>query len=244
LAARLSAVRTVVSGAAPLSADLAEDFTRRTRLTVHQGYGLTEAAPVVTSTLVSRTVKPGSVGAALPGVSLRIVDESGRSPESEDPGEILVSGDNLFDGYWPDRQDGPVDGWFPTGDVGFLDADGDLFLVDRLKEIVIVSGFNVYPSEIEEVLGDVDGVAESAVVGVPDEGTGEAVIAYVRAEGDRTTWDEVEVRARDACTRRLARFKQPVRIEVVAQLPRTVTGKIAKGRLRDALRHRGDGLLE
>jgi long-chain acyl-CoA synthetase len=244
VAPRLAGVRTVVSGAAPLPPDLSEEFRRRTGLTVHQGYGLTEAAPVVTSTLGSGTVKPGSVGVALPGVSLRLVDEGGDAPEGEDPGEILVAGDNLFDGYWPDGEDGPVDGWFATGDVGFLDGDGDLFLVDRVKEIVIVSGFNVYPSEIEEVLRDTDGVAEAAVVGVPDERTGEALVAYVRATGDASTWSAVEARARDTCERRLARFKQPLRIEVVAQLPRTVTGKIAKGRLRDALRHRGDGLLE
>ena len=244
VAERLGGVRTVVSGAAPLSPELAEEFHRRTGLRVHQGYGLTEAAPVVTSTLVSTSVKPGSVGAALPGVSLRLVDESGQPPEGEDPGEIVISGDNLFDGYWPDKHDGPVDGWFATGDVGFLDGDGDLFLVDRLKEIVIVSGFNVYPTEIEEVLTTVDGVADAAVVGVPDERTGEAVVAYLRASGDASTWADLADRARAACEERLARFKRPARIEVVDQLPRTLTGKIAKGRLRAALRHRGDGLLE
>lgn len=241
---RLRGVRTVVSGAAPLPPELAEEFRRRTGLTVHQGYGLTEAAPVVTSTLCSREVKPGSVGAALPGVSLRLVDEGGRTPEGEDPGEIVIAGENLFDGYWPDGVDGPVGGWFATGDIGFLDADGDLFLVDRRKEIVIVSGFNVYPSEIEEVLRETEGVAEAAVVGVPDERTGEAVVAYVRPAGDPATGQELAARAAEACERRLARFKRPARIEVVEELPRTVTGKIAKGRLRDALRHRGDGLLE
>jgi long-chain acyl-CoA synthetase len=243
LAERLTGVRTVVSGAAPLSPDLAEDFRRRTGLTVHQGYGLTEAAPVVTSTLCSKEAKPGSVGAALPGVLLRLVDDSGRVPEGEDPGEILVAGDNLFDGYWPDGRDGPVEGWFATGDIGFLDADGDLFLLDRVKDVVIVSGFNVYPSEVEDVLRDAEGVAEAAVVGVPDDRTGEAVVAYVRPEGARSDRAAVEQRAREACERRLARFKQPARIEVVDQLPRTITGKVAKGRLRDALRQRDDGLL-
>ena len=130
-------------------------------------------------------MKPGSVGSALPGVSIRLVDETGGTPYGSDPGEIQVAGDNLFDGYWPEASDGPVDGWFATGDVGFLDPDGDLFLVDRLKEIIIVSGFNVYPSEVEDVLSEIEGVLESAVVGVPDDLTGEAVVAYVRPDPDR-----------------------------------------------------------
>ena len=129
------------------------EFTARTGIPVHQGYGLTEAAPVVTSTLCSGELQPGSVGAALPGIELRLVDEAGGAPEGDDPGEIEIRGANLFSGYWPDGADGPDDdGWWATGDVGFLDAAGDLFLVDRLKELVIVSGFNVYPVEVEDVV--------------------------------------------------------------------------------------------
>ena len=108
---------------------------------------------MVTSTLCSAALQPGSVGAALPGIEIRLVDESGRAPEGEDPGEIQIRGANLFSGYWPDGAGGPdAEGWWATGDVGFLDAAGDLFLVDRLKELVIVSGFNVYPVEVEEVI--------------------------------------------------------------------------------------------
>jgi long-chain acyl-CoA synthetase len=250
VAERLAGVRILMSGSAPLSPELVEEFTGRTGITVHQGYGLTEAAPVVTSTLGSARVKPGSVGSALPGVSVRLVDETGGAPSGEDPGEIHVAGDNLFDGYWPDGADGPVDGWLATGDMGFLDADGDLFIVDRLKEIVIVSGFNVYPSEIEEVLAEVDGVVEAAVVGVPDELTGEAVVAYVRPDPQRVDLaDDASVadlrgRISQLCDERLARFKQPTRLELVPALPRTVTGKIAKGRLRNGLRRESTGLLE
>jgi len=250
VAERLRGVRTIMSGSAPLSPELVEEFTERSGLTVHQGYGLTEAAPVVTSTLCSKEVKAGSVGSALPGVSLRLVDETGGTPSGSDPGEILVAGDNLFDGYWPDASDGPVDGWLATGDVGFLDGDGDLFLVDRLKEIIIVSGFNVYPSEIEELLADVDGVLEAAVVGVPDELTGEAVVAYVRPDparldpADEAAVTELRRRVREICEASLARFKQPSRLEVVPALPRTITGKIAKGRLRTVIRREGMGLIE
>ena len=153
---RLGPVRLILSGSAPLSPELGAEFSELTGIPIHQGYGLTEASPVVTSTLCSKELQPGSVGAALPGIEIRLVDETGRPPEGEDPGEIQIRGANLFSGYWPDGADGPDDdGWWSTGDVGFLDATGDLFLVDRLKELVIVSGFNVYPVEVEDVIREV-----------------------------------------------------------------------------------------
>jgi len=242
---RLAGVRLVLSGSAPLSAALVDLFEQRTGIAVHQGYGLTEAAPVVTSTLRSPHPKRGSVGSALDGIEIRLVDDAGRPPEGEDPGEIWIRGDNLFSGYWPDGVDGPdAEGWFATGDVGFLDGDGDLFLVDRLKELVIVSGFNVYPVEVEDVVAEVEGVAEAAVIGTPDERTGEAVVAYVRPAGTSYTADELEERVREHCAVRLARFKQPVEVHVVDQLPHTVTGKVAKGRLRERRQRRTQGLLE
>ncbi len=243
LTAHLGPVRLVLSGSAPLSAEAIEEFTGRTGIPVHQGYGLTEAAPVVTSTLCSAHPQAGSVGAALPGVELRLVDETGRRPEGTDPGEIQVRGANLFSGYWPDGADGPdEDGWWSTGDVGFLDEDGDLFLVDRLKDLVIVSGFNVYPTEVEDVIEEVPGVTDVAVIGVEDPRTGEAVVAYVRAADADP--DALEAAVREHCAERLARFKQPSRIEVVAELPKTVTGKVQKGRLRGLERRRNLGLLE
>ncbi len=241
---RLGPVRLVLSGSAPLSPDVVERFTAATGLPVHQGYGLTEAAPVVTSTLCSAELQPGSVGAALPGIELRLVDDRGEAPEGEDPGEIQVRGANLFSGYWPDGADGPDDeGWWSTGDIGFLDDHGDLFLVDRLKELVIVSGFNVYPSEVEDVVREAEGVLEVAVIGVDDDETGEAVVAYVRPESGADPGD-VGRAARARCEQRLARFKQPSRIEVVDELPLTVTGKVQKGRLRGLERRRALGLIE
>jgi long-chain acyl-CoA synthetase len=237
---RLGPVRLMLSGSAPLSPELAQEFTGRTGIPIHQGYGLTEAAPVVTSTLCSKELQQGSVGAALPGIELRLVDETGRPPEGEDEGEIQIRGANLFSGYWPDGTDGPdAEGWWSTGDVGFLDATGDLFLVDRLKELVIVSGFNVYPVEVEDVIREVPGVTEVAVIGVDDPETGEAVVAYVVGSGDGLA-DAVRAR----CEVRLARFKQPRRIEVVPELPVGVTGKVQKGRLRATERRRALGLLE
>jgi long-chain acyl-CoA synthetase len=240
---RLGPVRLILSGSAPLSPELAVEFNELTGIPIHQGYGLTEASPVVTSTLCSEALQPGSVGAALPGIEIRLIDETGQPPEGEDPGEIQIKGANLFSGYWPDGALGPdQEGWWSTGDVGFLDRSGDLFLVDRLKELVIVSGFNVYPVEVEEVIREVPGVAEAAVIGVEDPQTGESVVAYVVAPGADAGALEDAVRAH--CEQRLARFKQPSRIEVVGELPVGVTGKVQKGRLRGMERRRALGLLE
>jgi long-chain acyl-CoA synthetase len=240
---RLGPVRLVLSGSAPLDPDLTAAFTERTKVEIHQGYGLTEAAPVVTSTLCSRQPSPRSVGAALPGIGIKLVDDAGREPTNEDAGEIHIRGDNLFSGYWPDGADGPdAEGWWPTGDVGYLEPSGDLVLVDRLKELVIVSGFNVYPSEVEEVIEELAEVAEAAVIGVHDDETGEAVVAYVKPiEGGG---GDVAGLVRRQCEERLARFKQPSVIHVVDALPYTPTGKVQKGRLRATERRRALGLLE
>ena len=156
---RLGPVRLMLSGSAPLAASVIDEFTERTGLPVHQGYGLTEAAPVVTSTLCTRR-PPERLGGRGPARDRASGSSTtaASAPEGEDPGEIQIRGDNLFSGYWPDGSGGPDDdGWWSTGDVGFLDASGDLFLVDRLKELVIVSGFNVYPIEVEDVVREVDG---------------------------------------------------------------------------------------
>ena len=244
LSERLGPVRLVLSGSAPLDPALTAAFVERTGIAVHQGYGLTEAAPVVTSTLGSARTQPRTVGTALPGIELRLVDEVGREPEGEAGGQILVRGANLFSGYWHDGSDGPdAEGWFATGDVGYLDGDGDLFLVDRLKELVIVSGFNVYPSEVEDVVREIDEVVEAAVIGVPDELTGEAVVAYVKPRDDVDPAAVVDL-VRERCAARLARFKQPSQVHVVDSFPHTVTGKVQKGRLRATERRRALGLLE
>jgi len=150
----------------------------------------------------------------------------------------------MFSGYWPDGEGGPdEEGWWGTGDVGFLDVTGDLFLVDRLKELVIVSGFNVYPVEVEDVIREVPSVADAAVIGVEDASTGEAVVAYVCPVVGASA-EEVAFAVRDHCAARLARFKRPSRVEMVDELPLTVTGKVQKGRLRGMERRRSLGLLE
>ncbi len=254
LADRLGPVRMVFSGSAPLAAEVSREFTAMTGITVHQGYGLTEASPVVTSTLRSDHLQVGSVGAALPGVEVRLVDLTGSLVDGDDLGEIQIKGDNLFSGYWPDGADGPADdGWWSTGDVGHLDPTGDLFLVDRIKDVIVVSGFNVYPTEVEEVLREVPGVSDAAVIGVSDRLTGESVVAYIVPDSagpdgpegaDSTAGTALVDAARAYATSRLARFKAPGRIEVVSQLPLTVSGKVQKGQLRGLERRRALGLLE
>jgi long-chain acyl-CoA synthetase len=243
LATAMAGVRLVASGSAPLARAVMEEFTSRTGVPVHQGYGLTEAAPVVTSTLASTEPGPGSLGSALPGVGLRLVDDHGLEPEAGDPGEVEVRGTNLFSGYWPDGADAPgPEGWWATGDVGYLDDGGDLFLVDRAAEVVLVAGFSVYPREVEAVIGEVPGVLEAAVIGVPDEATGHSVVAYVRAPDAEAAAVVEAVRAR--CDEALAAFKRPTRVEVVDQLPTTLAGRVRKGELRQLERRRALGLLE
>jgi long-chain acyl-CoA synthetase len=237
-----ASVRLAVSGAAPLTQATARRFLDATGHPVFEGYGLTETAPVLTSALVSPVPKPGSIGQAIPGVSLRLVyasgdeivitdddfdDDAAGSPGT-DPGEIVARGDNLFSGYWPDGRDGPDrDGWWATGDVAYADADGDLFLVDRLRELILVSGFNVYPYEVEQVLMAHPAVREAAVLGVPHPFTGQTVKAFVVSAASVSTEDLVAY-----CERNLARFKCPTAIEFVEALPHSATGKVRKAALR------------
>ena len=226
-----TSVRLALSGAAPLPPNVLHRVLDVTGHHVFEGYGLTETAPVLTTTLMSEVAKPGSIGRPVPGVEIRLVDERGAAVEEGDPGEVVVRGANLFSGYWPDGADGPdADGWWSTGDVAVVDDDGDLHLVDRRRELILVSGFNVYPREVEEVLETLEGVAEAAVLGIAHPYTGESVKALVvRAPGSALTADDVI----EHCTRRLARFKCPTAVQFVDGLPHSATGKVSKGRLRE-----------
>jgi long-chain acyl-CoA synthetase len=224
-------VRMLASGASSLPPAVLEQVQTAVGITIREGYGLTETAPVVTSTLASPVVKAGSIGRPIPGVEVRLVDEGGADVQDDDAGELWVRGANLFSGYWPDGTGGPdPDGWWATGDVGYADEDGDLFLVDRRKELVIVSGFNVYPREVEDALAEHPDIAEVAVIAVPHPYTGEAVKAFV-VPRDGAALQPEDVTAHAAT--RLARFKRPTIVTVVAALPHSATGKVAKGKLRE-----------
>jgi long-chain acyl-CoA synthetase len=227
--ASLGSVTRVISGAAPLSIDLRDRFTAHTGLRVEQGYGVTEAAPGITATLGGDALGHGHVGRALPGVEVRIGD--GMDPT--EPGEIWIRGENLFSGYWPDGRGGPdQDGWFATGDIGYM-INGELFLVDRSRELIIVNGFNVYPAEVEEAIAELPEVEEVAVVGRPHWRTGEQVVAFVAGT------DLAAAVIDDHCAKRLAKFKRPSLVRVVDELPRGITGKIKKGVLRHSLDDEG-----
>ncbi len=237
LAEGFASVRLALSGAAPLPPPVLARFAEA-GVTVWEGYGLTEAAPVVTSTLIGGEPKPGSVGRPLPGVELRLAVDLPDDPEDPDdepddgPGEIQVRGPNLFSGYWPDGAEGPdADGWWATGDVAYADDDGDLHLVDRRKELILVSGFNVYPAEVEAVLGRHPDVLESAVLGRPAPERGdETVLAYVVT---RPGAELTEAGLLEWAAGSLARFKLPSSVVFVAELPHSATGKVSKARLRD-----------
>ena len=223
--ASLGSVTTILCGGAPLPVDLRERFTARTGLRVDQGYGLTEAAAGVAATFGGGLLGHGHVGRPLPGVAVRIDDGT----EPVDPGEIWIRGDNLFSGYWPDGRGGPgPDGWYPTGDIGYV-LNGELFLVDRSRELIIVNGFNVYPAEVEEAIAELPGVESAAVVGRPDRRTGEQVVAFVAGTGLSVAG------IKEHCADRLAKFKRPSLVALVDELPRGITGKVKKGVLRHAL---------
>jgi long-chain acyl-CoA synthetase len=229
----LADIRLMASGAAPLPPAVLEQIRTETGKTIHQGYGLTETAPVLTSTLGRPEPKPGSVGRPIPGLEVRLVDDASVPVPEDDAGEIQVRGDNLYSGYWPEGSGGPgPDGWWATGDIAYADDDGDLFLVDRREELVLVSGFNVYPREIEDVIAQHPDVSEVAVIAVPDRETGQAVKAYVVAREGAVVRPEHIIE--HSCDR-LARFKRPTIVSVVDALPHSATGKVAKGRLRAAL---------
>jgi long-chain acyl-CoA synthetase len=228
----LESVRIAVSGAAALDPEVRRAVWDRFGVDVTEGYGLTEASPAVTSGL-GHGAPDGSIGVPLPGVQMRLVDKTGEDALVGDPGEIWVRGPNIFPGYWNDPEATAAaltpDGWLRTGDVAVVDDDGFLSLVDRAKDVIIVSGFNVFPAEVEEALGTHPGVKEVAVVGVPHPQSGEAVKAFVvPAPADRPS--EAELVAHVG--RLLARYKCPSSIEFVDRLPHGVTGKVLKRELR------------
>jgi long-chain acyl-CoA synthetase len=231
----LDGVRLAFSGAAPLAAEVADACQRRFGLTIRQGYGLTEAAPVVTSSVISEAPRRGSIGVPLPGLEVRLVDEEDEEALGGDPGEIWVRGPNVFPGYWEDPKATEAvltaDGWLRTGDIAVMGDDGELYIVDRAKDLIIVSGFNIFPAEVEDILLGHPGVAEVAVVGEADPVRGESVHAFVVATGsagEPPTADELI----GYCGERLARYKCPTEITFVASLPHGLGGKLLRRVLR------------
>ncbi|MGZ6966959.1 MAG: AMP-binding protein [Acidimicrobiia bacterium] len=227
-----ASVRLAVSGAAELPLERAEAFRARFGVTIYEGYGLTEAAPIVSTTAVEHAPRWGSIGPPLPDIDVRLVGDDGEDVVAGDPGEIWVRGQNVFVGYWDDQEATDrvlVDGWLRTGDVAVADDDGYLSLVDRKKDLVIVSGFNVYPAEVEDILLAHPDIADAAVIGVPNPRSGEAVAAWIVLEPGATL---TEQQVRDYASGNLARYKVPATVEIVDKLPRSEVGKLLRRELR------------
>ncbi len=226
-------IRLFVSGSAPLLADTFTEFAERTGHTILERYGMSETA-MLTSNPYGGERRAGTVGPALPGVSVRVVNAEGKDCASGEIGDIQVKGPNVFKGYWqmPDKtaEEFTADGYFRTGDVGRFDADGYLSIVGRSKDLIISGGYNVYPKEIESVLDELPGVLESAVIGIPHPDFGEAVTAIVVPRDGAAILEPAVIRELKA---RIANFKVPKRVHVVDELPRNAMGKVQKNVLRE-----------
>jgi malonyl-CoA/methylmalonyl-CoA synthetase len=226
-------MRLFTSGSAPLLAETHVQFERRTGHRILERYGMTETG-MLTSNPLEGDRRAGSVGPALPGVTVRVVDDEAHACAPGAIGHVQVKGPNVFSGYWrmPEKtaEEFTADGFFRTGDVGSLSADGYLTIVGRSKDLIISGGYNVYPKEIELALDELPGVQESAVVGVPHADFGEAVIGVVVPRAGARPAERELI---DALRARLANFKVPKRVYIVDELPRNAMGKVQKNVLRD-----------
>ena len=229
-------MRLFISGSAPLLLETFEDFHVRTGHTILERYGMSETVMLTSNpyALKDGFRRGGTVGFPLPGVGLRVVDDAGAACPTDEIGHIQVRGPNVFKGYWqmPEKtkEEFTADGWFKTGDVGRVDGQGYVTIVGRSKDLIISGGFNVYPAEVEGVLNDMAGVAESAVIGVPHGDFGEAVVAVVVARAGALPDGTALI---GELKSRIANFKVPKRVFVVAELPRNAMGKVQKNLLRE-----------
>lgn len=228
----LETVRTFIVGGTSLPMKIAEDFLAKFGIYILEGYGLSEASPVVAVNTKSEH-RAGSIGKPLPMLEVKITDAKGQPVQPGQPGELLVRGENVMQGYYhlPEETKAALqDGWLHTGDVAIQDADGYLFIVDRLKELIISSGENVYPREIEELLYRYPGIVEAAVIGMEDRLRGQAPAAYIVAAKGMSI-DQKALKA--YLKERLAIYKVPRTYYFVASLPKSQTGKIVKRLLKE-----------
>ncbi len=232
----LSSLQYVTSGGAPLAPEVVQAWARRApQVTIRQGYGLTESAALISSTPTGQG-KAGAVGLPVPGTEVRVVDAEGRALPANEVGEITVRSPAVMQGYWraPEATAQALhDGWLHTGDLGYVDADGYLFIVDRKKDLIIRGGFNVYPRDIEDLLLEHPSVAMSAVVGRPDPVHGEEVVAFVAPNAAAPCTSEALVAwARE----RIGGYKYPREVHILEAVPLTPVGKIDRKALRQQLR--------
>jgi len=226
-------MRLFISGSAPLLAETFEEFHARTGHTIIERYGMTETN-MNTSNPLKGERRAGTVGPALPGVQVRVVGDGGEPLPADETGDLQVRGPNVFQGYWrmPEktREDFTDDGFFNTGDKASVSRDGYVSIVGRSKDMVICGGLNVYPKEIEQLLDELDGVLESAVIGVPHPDFGEAVVAVIVPNAGATVDEEDVI---NFCKDQIANFKVPKRAFILNELPRNTMGKVQKNLLRE-----------
>jgi len=219
------------SGGAAQQVEIARRWEELTGVPILQGYGLTECAGVLTMNPIGAN-RPGSAGIPVPGTQVKIVDEAGAELPPGEPGEVVARGPTIMKGYLnrPEATAETItDGWLHTGDIGVMDENGYVQIVDRKKDMILVSGFNVYPNEIEEVIVKLPGVVEVGVVGVPDEKTSEAVKAYIVSSDPGLTAEQVKAH----CNESLTNYKRPRHIEFVKEIPKSPVGKVLRRSLRD-----------
>jgi len=234
----LSSVRFAISGAMPLPTTIVDHWEATTGGLLVEGYGMTETSPVAVGNPLAPSRRPGTVGVPFPSTDIRIVDPV--SPdidvEDDDSGELLIRGPQVFAGYWNRPEDTATTllegGWIRTGDIVVMDADGFITIVDRIKELIITGGFNVYPSQVEEALRLTPGVMDAAVVGLPDGSGGERVVAAIVCEpGIELDPESV----RDAARQHLTAYKVPRQVFIVDELPRSMIGKVLRRKVREQL---------
>jgi long-chain acyl-CoA synthetase len=226
-------LRVSVGGGMAVQAAVAKKWLEATGCPICEGYGLSETSPSASCNPVTNTEFTGTIGVPLPSTLMMCVDDDGAEVPLGQPGEIVIKGPQVMAGYWqrPDETAKVMtaDGWFKTGDIGVMDERGYFKIVDRKKDMILVSGFNVYPNEVEDVVAQLDGVLECAVVGVSDPHSGEAVKLIVVKKNPALTEEHV----RDYCKSRLTGYKQPKVVEFRDELPKTPVGKILRRELRD-----------
>ena len=228
----LSALRSCCSGGSAMPVEVMHTFNKKYNVTILEGYGLSETSPVASFNHLDREPKPGSIGTPIWGIEMRCVDADGKDVSDGELGEIVIRGHNVMKGYYqrPEATSESIrDGWFYTGDVAYKDEDGFFFIKDRVKDMILRGGFNVYPREIEEVLYAHPAIAEAAVIGIEDPALGEEVKAVVALKPDQTATEEDIIAY---CKEKLAAYKYPRQVAFMEALPKTATGKILKRELR------------
>lgn len=219
------------AGGMALQASVAERWRELTGTPIVEGYGLTESSPVITFNPLTGLAKDGTIGIPVPSTDVKCVDEDGNEVPVGEAGEIVAKGPQIMLGYWqrPDETAKTLqDGWLRTGDIAQMDSDGYFTIVDRKKDMILVSGFNVYPNEVEEQIAAVPGVLEVGVIGVPDEKSGEKVAAYVVASHPAPSAEDIIAH----CRQGLAAYKIPASVTFVDELPKSPIGKILRRELR------------